>query len=162
MKAIKTKTIELPTFEQLTDEQKEKVLENYYDINIDGSYWYEHVLDEAKELGFKITEFDTERGTIKAGLIKDAVVVANNILKEHGEACDTYKIAKAFLDAHSKLDDDSVEQDALVSEFETDLANDYLSILKAEFEYATSREAIESTLIANEYTFNAETLMIDN
>lgn len=161
MKAIKTKTIQLPTYEQLTDEQKEKVLQNYYDINVDSSFWYEHILDEAKELGLKISGFDIDRSSIDYGFIKEAVSVAQAILKEYGETCDTYKTAKSFLDAYNKLDNDSTEQDALVLEFETDLANDYLTILRKEYEYCTSREVIEQTLIINEYTFNSETLQID-
>jgi hypothetical protein len=162
MKTIKTKIIELPTFEQLTDIQKQKVIENYSDINVDSVFWFEHIIDEAKELGFKIKEFDTYRKTINAKFTKDAVEVANTILKEHGEACETYKSARNFLEDYNKVaTDDDAMQDAVVAEFEDYLSDDYLNILCEQYEYCTSEEAIIETLILNEYTFNAETLQID-
>ena len=49
MENIKTKIVELPTFEQLTDKEKEKVIENYYDIIVDCIGWWEFTFEDWQE-----------------------------------------------------------------------------------------------------------------
>ncbi len=177
MTQIKTKTIELPTFEQLTEDEQAKVIENYYDINVDYE-WYECIYDDAKSIGAKITEFDIDRGnSITLKLVDSASEVADKIIKNHGESCDTYKLAEEFLNDRDKLVDEwpkdedgeiddpiqfDIDLDDCEREFERALGEEYLSMLRKEYEYLTSAEAIKETLIANEYTFNRETLKIDS
>ena len=48
--AIKTKIIQLPTFEQLTPDQQERVIQNYYDINIDHDWWSDEDYDNLAEI----------------------------------------------------------------------------------------------------------------
>lgn len=177
MNTIKTKIIELPTFEQLNEDEKVKVIENYYDINVDDSFWYEHIKNEANELGFNITEFDIDRGNyIKTRFHSSEVDVAKAIIANHGKDCETYKTAKLYLDnvndvysKYSKVfDEDGYcpeyegEVQVLDSEFRKDIAQDYLTMLRKEYEYQTSDENIAEILTINEYTFNRETLKIDS
>jgi hypothetical protein len=44
-----TKQYEVFEFDELTDDVKQKVIEKYYDINVDFSDWYEFVIDDFKE-----------------------------------------------------------------------------------------------------------------
>lgn len=46
---MKTKTIQLYEFDELSEEAKAKVLENNRDINVDDSHWYSFVYDDWKE-----------------------------------------------------------------------------------------------------------------
>lgn len=45
------------TFDELSEDQKQKVIEKNYDINTDGSYWYEFMVEDyqtlLKQLGFE-------------------------------------------------------------------------------------------------------------
>ncbi len=166
---LKTKTIELPTFDQLTDDEKQKVLENYYDINVDSSFWYEHIKDEAETLGFEIKNFDLDRNSLEIKTIVDVLDIAENIIKEHGETCETHSTAKNFVDAFNALpvnEDGEVidenELDTIRDDFRIELAQDYMRILQKDYKHLTSAEAIAETLIINKYTFNRETLKIDS
>lgn len=46
---MKTKTIKLYTFDELSEEAKKKALEKLYDINVYDDYWYDDMLEEFKE-----------------------------------------------------------------------------------------------------------------
>ena len=44
-----TKEYKVFEFDELSDDVKQKVIEKYYDINVDFSDWYEFVIDDFKE-----------------------------------------------------------------------------------------------------------------
>lgn len=166
---MKTKTINLYSFDECSEELKEKILENYWDINVNDSFWYESIIEDAQRIGLKITEFDIEGRHIDGDCILDHTEIAHKILEEHGEQCDTYKLAEAFLQERGeivntaprdddgefederKLDDDL---DECESEFKHNLLEEYLSIFRKEYEYQTSEEQVIESIRANEYTFN--------
>jgi len=85
---------------------------------------------------------------------------AKAILKEHGDTCNTYKTAKAYMDAlEGELGGQSAEEDREVSErlydrFLRDLLDDYAHILQEESEYRLSDESVDENIQANEYEFD--------
>lgn len=159
---IITKQYEVYTFEELSDSAQDKVISNNYDINVDYD-WYSYLYDDAEAIGLKITEFDTARHIIKGRLTDHIDGVIPNILKNHGEQTTTYQCAlefKAKLDkieeSYNNNNNDDEFTDARVeleTEFCLHLLECYLSLLRKEYYYQTSKEAIKNTLIANECLF---------
>jgi hypothetical protein len=151
-------------FDELTEEQKDKAIEKLYDVNVDYNWW-ESTYEDAANIGLKIEGFDIGRGAYcKGKFTLSAAEVAANIIRDHGEDCETYKTAQSFLNDINPLDvpdDDSDEfsvwEDKMLEredEFLESLLEDYRIILSKEFDYLTSREAIIETIKANEYEFD--------
>jgi hypothetical protein len=166
MKVI-TKTYTVYSFDELSEESKQKAIENLYDINV-MEEWWDSVYEDANEIGLEITGFDIDRGSFCDGKFNlSANEVAQNILNNHGEVCDTYKTASSFMEQWQPvfsdyLDESSdkyesrdaeIELQDMEDEFLKSLLNDYLKMLREQYEYATSKEAIIETIEANEYTF---------
>jgi hypothetical protein len=157
-------------FEELTDEQKDKVFNNYFDINVDLNWW-DSTYEDAEQIGLKLTSFDIDRASYCNGdFLLSANEVAQNIFNNHGEHCETYKTAELFMEKwqpvfNAYMDEtsekyESAESESLLMELEDDfkksLLEDYRIILTHEYEYLTSREAILETLRANEYEFTED------
>jgi len=81
----KTKTYTTWKYNELSREMKEKVINNYCDINVNIEWW-EHIHADAKQIGLKITSFDLDRNRHAKGyLTKSAFEVAELILENHGK-----------------------------------------------------------------------------
>lgn len=153
MKTIETVVYD---FDELSDEAKQKAIRNLSDINVNYEWW-EFIYDDAKNIGLKITGFDIERGSYVDGdLYCAALDSIKKVLKNHGQDCDTTKTAQCFLDLYDK---NSLEEcdDEWMRDFEGDyldaICDCYLTIIRDEYEYLTSDEAIIEAIQANEYTF---------
>jgi len=171
---MRNETINIYQFDELSDDAKKKVIENEYDINI-GDDWYENVYYDAKTVHIKLTGFDTGRGDYCTGeFIHSATDSADEIAEEHGEHCETFKTAAEFMKDRDNLvykysdkkdtervteeneyDFDS-ECDELEDEFLKSILQDYLKILRDDYEYQTSEEAIIETIQCNEYEFTED------
>lgn len=166
---MRIETIErkLYKFEELSDDAKEKVLENLADINVDYEWW-DSVYDNAKNIGLKITEFDIDRGSYARGKFTlSAHEVATNIIRDHGPDCETRKTAEnflekydpifaAYMDEGSKKYESRESEDELMEleeEFLKSLLEDYRIMLQKDYEYLTSEEVIKETIEANDYEF---------
>jgi len=158
MRVIETKVYQ---FSELSEEAKETAIEKLSSINVEYNWW-EFTYEDAKEIGLRITSFDLERNRhAKGEFINSATETAENIIENHGATCETYKTAKAFLDALEKLtapheniedvNEDEIEE--LEDEFLIDLLEDYSILLEEECEYLQSEEAIIETIEANDYEF---------
>ena len=106
-------------FDELTEEAKEKAIDQFYDINVGYEWWY-GVCGDAKTIGLEITEFDIDRGSYcRVKWIEDAEDVARLILENHGTVCETHKDATAFLADLSKTRDAHKDrQTAIQKEYE--------------------------------------------
>ena len=144
-----TETFTVFTYETAPEELKQKILEKYWDINVDNAFWYEHIDEDLKEVGIKRIAFDTYRHSAEIELTEYPEDVARKIKAEWGESMDIYKICDTFLQAGSEDDD-------CVREFRRDLEHWSASMYVAEYEHATSEEAIVDTLVANEYEFTED------
>jgi L-rhamnose mutarotase len=160
------KTTDVYKYSELSDEAKEHALNKLSDVNVDYEWW-DGVYMDAENVGIKITEFDLDRNRYAKGhFILSAHEVAANIIRDHGETCETYKTAEAFLNevnAQSMPDDDSDDFPAwkekmleLEDEFQKSILEDYSIMLQKESEYLQSRESIEKTIDANDYEFTVD------
>lgn len=145
-------------FEELTEEGKQKAIESNYDINVDYEWW-DQVYEDAAMVGLKITSFDLDSGNSITGEFEESPgFVVANVLKNHGEGTETYKTALRYKDTEWELVDEEGDYDGenedAISEFLHDILEDYLVMLRNEYEYLTSKEVIEETLIVNEYEFD--------
>ncbi len=161
---MRTKTVNLYKFNELSEEAKEKAIEKLYDINVNYEWW-ESTHDDAENIKLKITGFDIDRGSYCNGhFIETATETAELIKVAHGKECETYKTATRFLNDLNELtskeeDIETVSEDkieALEDEFLKSLLEDYRIILEKEYEYLTGKEAIVETIEANEYEFNED------
>lgn len=170
---MKTKVINLYSFSELSEEAQRKALKKLWDINVYDDWWT-FIFEDAQNIGLKITEFNLDHKEIDGSLYYSVTEIAQNILNQHGEQAETYKLASEFLEKHSKLfevyseleadedssyDDLSSAEDDLVDledEFQNDLLEEYRIMLNDEYDYLTSRESIIETIEANEYEFNEE------
>lgn len=141
-----TVTHEVYTFDELSEDARQKALEELYDINVDSDWWYENIYEDAENIGLKITSFDTYKHDISGHLTEDMQTVCKNILKEHDNTCATYTTAEKNKNRHGE---DNQQQ------FCKDLLEVYLVMLRDNYEYLQSEEAITETIRANEYEFYA-------
>ena len=170
----KTTTVVLYKFEELTDDAKQKAIENLYDINVNFDWW-EYTYEDAKMIDCTIKGFDIDRGSYCKLVCDDAHETAHLIAENHGEDCDTYKLAAEYLKDHDKTIDGAERDkdgelaneyavdnllDELNEEFQRALGEEYLSLLRKEYEYLTSEDAIVETIQANEYEFTEDGKLI--
>lgn len=162
MRTIRTKIYK---FDELNDKAKQKVIDQHSDINV--SYnWWEGVYDDAKEIGLKIEEFDLDRADYCHGnFILAANEVAQNIFNNHGEVCNTYKTAEKFMGEWQPVFNEYIQKEGtqleeklmdIEKDFLTNLLEDYKKMLKEDYEYQISDEAIIETILANDYEFTAD------
>lgn len=142
---MKTVEVEVYEYDELPEEIKEKILNKMYNINV-GYSWWQFIFEDAEQVGIKLTEFDIYRRTIRGNPIKDYSEMKKLILQNHGKDTDTYKTVKKY----------DLRKDGEGHNMFKMLLEDYLSILEKEYEYLTSREAIEETIRANEYEFTED------
>lgn len=160
------------------DEVKEKAIDANWDINVDYEWW-QCVYEDAADIGLYLNGFDVGRNRHCTGeLLASGKETADRIIANHGETCDTYKLAKDFLaeaepliiwlqrvdesqyDLFSKRcvantyheKENNLEE--LEYEFKRDLLTEYAAILQEDYYYRISTKAIEETLRANGYEFN--------
>jgi hypothetical protein len=174
---METKEYTVYKFNELSEEGKEKAIQNYCDINVDYEWW-DGVYMDAENIGLKIVEFDLDYNRHADGhLTMSMLDVVGAIWREHGTGCGTYAVAtewnteyrnraaswlwdqrKAYPDERYDIDDfqDTGEYDDLERDFLRDLLEEYSVILQNECDYLTSEEAITETLVANDYDFTEE------
>lgn len=155
MKIIET---EVYQFDELSDESKKVAIAANIEINVCEDWW-EYQYEDAENAGLKITGFDIDRGSYCEGVfINSAKSCANYIVANHGDVCETYKTAQAFLAAWDNVQ--NAEEDGPIedeeNEFLNSLLGDYLTLLRKEYEYQTSYEAISEMLNINEYDFTID------
>lgn len=144
------------SFEELSPEAQQKAIDSLRDINTEFDWW-EFVYEDAREVKIEIKSFDIYRGQIK---ITASYNTPHLIIKNHGATTETYKTAKNYLDEvatikrnSSEDDDNGEEMQTAFEHFEQQIAEDYLILLRNEYEYRGSDEAIKETIEANEYEF---------
>jgi hypothetical protein len=161
---MKVKKVKVFEFDELSDESKERAVRHFRETNVDYE-WYESTYEDAEQAGIKITGFDIDRGNyITTELMTNAEDVAKKIISEHGEMCETFKTASEYLKERAAVVapefedgdiDESVYED-IDDEFKRSIGEDYLSMLRQEYEYQTSDEAIIESIEANEYEFTED------
>lgn len=141
------------TFDELSDQAKKNVLNKYWDINVDHTWW-DFIYEDAKAIGFNITGFSLDSGTYCNGHFKtSAVDTAELILANHGEPCDTFKVAVEFKNKVFFTKDTDQKN---IDDFENKLRGCYLDMLRREYDYLISEKAIINYVTANEWEFTKD------
>lgn len=168
MRTVKTKVYK---FKELSEDAKQKAIEEFADINVNYDWW-SYTYEDAKRIGLKITEFDLDRNRhCKGEFIEDVLSTSAKIVQEHGKDCETHKDALQFgidydvlvekysngFDKTRVAEDNEYEfdneADELEQEFLKTILEDYSIMLQHAYEYLTSAEAIIESIEANEYEF---------
>jgi hypothetical protein len=143
-------------YDELTDSGKERAIQKHWDINVDYDWW-DCSYEDAAMVGIDIQEFDIDRGSkCKIKFKWSPLQVAEEIIKQHGDVCETYKIAKTYLDTLKTKSEDDDSIDDLRHEFKKDLECEYLRSLRSNYEYLTSKEAIIESIESNELEFDGD------
>ena len=147
---MRIKETKVYPFGELSENAKENAIQESWDINLFYEWW-EFTLEDAKNVGIEIKEFELDRGSYCHGAIEDAEFTANKIIQEHGESCETYKTAKDYLNSVKIGEDGDLD-----NEFRLSILEDYRIMLQKEYEYLGSEDAIIETIKANEYEFTED------
>lgn len=151
-------------FSELSETAKQKAIESFWDLNVDYDWW-EFTYEDAATIGLKITGFDLGRGRDITGELTESIASSiESILENHGEDCDTYKLATSFkerltvIQVADKLTDNESEDELneLTEKYEKELLNCYWKMLATEYNYKTSEEAVIESIEANEYDFEKD------
>jgi len=148
----KQHTVTSYQFDELSDKAKEVARDWFRDGNLDYDWW-SSTYEDAARIGLKIEGFDLGRGAkVDGKFVIFAVDVARRIAKDHGEGCETRKLADEFL-ASIKGDGPTDEQE---EDFLTNVRCAYWDILNTESEYLQSDECVDESIRANEYDFTVD------
>lgn len=171
---MKTISVNLFEYNELSDKAKEKALEDNRDYNI-YDMWYDSIYDDANTMSLVISAFDLYRRTISIDFDTFPEDSIGAILKNAGKTTELHKTAtryyasleelkrehiqrQAFLDEEDEGDEEERFEETETyeewrDEFIKDLGEDYLSLLRQEYEYQTSDTAIIESFEANEVMF---------
>jgi hypothetical protein len=164
---MKKLEITLYSFDELSETAKKRAIMDNYDFNFFDDWW-SGVYDDAENIGLKLTTFDLDRHRhAKGEFICSPAECAANILKEHGNMCETYKTAESFLSEYNPIFADYMDENSenyesadleqnmidMEEDFLNSLLKDYSIILQKECEYLSSDDAIIEGIKANEYLF---------
>lgn len=184
MSHLVTRERTLYKFDELDERAQEKALQSLWDLNVDHDWW-DSTYDDAASIGLKITGFDFgHRNTISGELTDYMLDSCKLIRKNHGRECETFKTAKAYLDEYiaafvkwREAEQSSGDQDdfedwkpadfleefkwtdeawEIEKEYQKALLEDYLSMLRREYDHLTSEENIKESIRANDYLFTED------
>ena len=160
---MKTIEIKVYRFEELDEQTKEKVIENYRYINVDNTFWYDCIKEEFDELGLEIKEFNLDRGNYAKIYIDNLEETSKSILHEFGDSVLIKQTAKNYINEYEKIqanfkEDEDIEREVelLDEQYEKEYSEDILSYLRSSYDWEISDEAITETIEANEYDFTIE------
>lgn len=150
--------IKVYPFSELSDAAKEKARKWWLldGLNYD---WWEYTKEESENLGLRVKSFDLDYRRIETEVLTSAPEIAEATIKEHGETCDTYKTASAYLlelarvgaacdapDGSEAREKWEGEREKIDDIFKRDLSYNILDLLKNEWEYLNSDEYVNETL----------------
>lgn len=181
-----TRTIIVYKFDELSEPAQEKALEKLWDINVNYDWWEHICEDAetigVKITEFDLDSPNSWRPQIKGHLTENLLESFRLVRRNHGKDCETFKTAKdhlnkyiqAFIEWHGResthvaapdwnrvtwLREFAYEYEGyeeLAKDYLRSILEDYLIMLKKEYEYQTSGEQVTETIQANEYEFHED------
>lgn len=160
-------TITAYTFDELSDKAKENARQ-WMREGIDVDWWSDQVTEDAAQVGIKITGWDIGRArAIDLTFEDSAHLSAKRIMEEHGEACDTWEIARGFLqlqagtqaayDAGDITEEEANDRhEAETEAFTNEIGEAYLVLLDEAYQDAMYGEGLDETIEANDYLFTED------
>ena len=131
---MRQEVVSVYKFEELSEDVQQELIDKYRYTQVDYCWW-EHIEDEIERQGGKLIEFDTYRHYIKIE-IDYPIDFAKAIIENHGKECDTYILSEDFINGELSG-----------KEYVKAIAEEYLSMLRQEYEYLTSDEYVREKLI---------------
>ena len=160
---MKTIEIKVYKFEELDKQTKEKVIDNYRNINVEDFQWYDWIKDDFNRLGLEIQEFDLGRRNYAKIYIENFEDTSNYIIEEFGDSVLIKQTAKNYLKELKEIVSNFKEDEDIDREFETldkkyqhEFEADILSYLRANYEWEITDEAVINTIEANDYDFTIQ------
>ena len=160
---MKTIEIKVYKFEELDKQTREKVIDNYRNINVEDFQWYDWIKDDFNRLGLEIQEFDLGRRNYAKIYIENFEDTSKNIIEEFGDSVLIKQTAKNYINEYEKIqanfkEDEDIEREVelLDEQYEKEYSEDILSYLRSNYDWETSDEAIYQTIEANDYDFTTE------
>jgi len=148
---MKTITINLYEFNELSEKAQRHALNKMWDINIDYEWW-DWTYEDALNVGCIIKGFDLGRGkSVNLVIDNEHIEVAQKIVENWGETCDGYKESKQFIEDFETVDEDIL--DNLKHKYKDVLEKTFWNMLQEDYDYKISDEAIKETIESNEYYF---------
>ena len=167
---MKTKTIEIYDFDELSESAQDRALDNIRTINNECYEWWDFTYEDAETIGLCLTGFGLDRNRHATGYFKNgAESCAHLIIDNHGETCATTVSATVYLiDRNRFINNAPVDEDGeleneynltgllddLDEEFLKSILEDYSMSLQRESEYINSKENLLEVIDCNGYTFN--------
>ena len=168
---IKTITIEMYDFDELSESAQDTALDNIRTINNEYYEWWGCMYEDAETIGLCLTGFGLDRHRHATGYFKNgAEWCAHLIVDNHGKTCETYLTATSYLKDRDNLinfaakdEDGNFENeyeldgqlDDLDTDFKQSLLEDYSMSLQRESEYLDSKENLLGVISCNDYTFTS-------
>lgn len=160
---MKTIEIKVYKFEELDEQTREKVIENYRYINVDSTFWYDWIKEDFIRLGLEIKEFDLGYRNYVKIYIDNLEETSKSIIEEFGDSVLIKQTAKNYINEYEKIqanfkEDEDIEREVelLDEQYEKEYSEDILSYLRSNYDWETSDEAIYQTIEANEYDFTID------
>ena len=145
-------------FNELNEEQQQKAIDNYRDINTDHK-WYDFIFEEAIHyFGIEILKFDLYRGqSIEIEPIETLSSTAIKMKEKLDKNGEVIEYANNYLKSlYNDINQNKTDKDDYQEIFLDELRHYFWNELNEEYEYLTGKEAIKETLIANEYEFTQD------
>jgi len=166
MRTVRTKVYFI---HELTPEAKKVAIDSLRTTNVNYNWW-DDMYRDAKEIGLKITSFDVYPKSANGEFLLAANEVAANILKNHGESCETWKTANSFMDEwqpvfnsymyETDTNYEGKDYEDILQELENRLLNnllsDYATMLEDEYDYLQGDDSVLETIEANMYEFTKD------
>lgn len=135
-KEMRQETVKTYKFNELSEKVQQEVIDGYRWIAVEDSDWWESIADEIKEQGGDLVQFDIYKGTIQMDIVLSPIEFAKAIVANHGSSCHTYIISEDFINGEMSG-----------KEYVEAISEQYLSILRQEYEYLTSDEYVRMEII---------------
>ena len=161
---MRTITRNVYTYKELTAQAKKKAIEYFMEHGPAADFWWTDIYEDAKETANLIIDgFDLNHGrsiNVRPLEFQDAESSAKKVLKQHGESCETYQIAKTFLEEYDAIDmeyeGDEERVEELCDDYFEKIGNAYLRMLEREYDDITSEDYAIDYMENNNYEFYAD------
>ena len=131
---MRQETVNIYKFKELSEDVQKKLIDKYRYTQVEYNWW-ELIEEEIKEQGGKLVKFKLNTFYIKLE-IDYPIDFAKAIVANHGKECDTYIISEDFISGELSG-----------KEYVKAISEEYLSILRQEYEYLTPDEYVREELI---------------
>jgi len=165
MRTVRTKVYQ---FSELSETAQQTAI-TWFLNSFEDSFAFSDTVEDAAQIGLKIISLDDHRPN-QGEFNLSANEVAQNIFNNHGEGCDTYKTAAAFMEEwqpvfNNYMDENHADYESgesedklqeLENEFLQSLLEDYRIMRNKQIEHEYSDEFAIETIEANGYEFTVD------